>query len=124
MCEVFESRLRKSVHCHTNLNWSKYQQEEVPVGVFRENREERDRLWIQSILRVTQAAPGEQIEVRELVELLAAHHKLSRDTLRGNVMSVVRDDAIGKKGVVKFVKGLVRRRAPEAPCIIQGLKGA
>lgn len=85
-------------------------QEDVPVGVFRESREERERAWIHSILRVAQAAPGEQMEVRELVELLAGQHKLSRDTLRANVMSVVRDDAIGKKGVVKFVKGLVRRR--------------
>lgn len=84
--------------------------EDIPVGVFRESREERDRAWIDSILRVAQPAPCEQMEVRELVELLAAHHKLSRDTLRGNVMSVIRDDAIGKKGVVKFVKGLVRRK--------------
>lgn len=91
--------------------------EEIPAGIFRESKDERDAGWIQSIMRVCQPAPSaggvmEQIEVREIVELLAVHHKLSRDTLRGNVMSVVRDDAIGKKGPVKFVKGLVRRVAP------------
>ena len=83
--------------------------EDVPSGIFREVREERERAWVQSILRVCQPAAGEQMEVRELVELLAAHHKLSRDTLRGNVMSVLLDEAIGKKGVVKFVKGLKRK---------------
>ena len=82
---------------------------EPPAGVFRESRDERDVGWIQSIMRVCQASQGEQIEVRELVELLVPHHKLSRDTLRSKVMSIIRDDAIGKKGVVKFVKGLVRR---------------
>ena len=68
-----------------------------------------------------QGAEGEQMEVRELVELLAPLHKLSRDTLRTNVMSVLRDEAIGKKGVVKFVKGLAKR---VAPCAIQGLGAA
>jgi hypothetical protein len=87
--------------------------EPTPVGVFRDTKEERDVGWIRSIMRVCQGSEGEQIEVRELVELLAPHHKLSRDTLRGNIMSIVRDDAIGKKGVVKFVKGLVRRKATE-----------
>jgi hypothetical protein len=33
-------------------------------------------------------------------------------------MSVLRDEAIGKKGVVKFVKGLMKR---VAPCAIKGL---
>jgi hypothetical protein len=91
--------------------------EEVPAGIFRETKDEREAGWIQSILRVCQPSdPQGQMEVREIVELLAAHHKLSRDTLRANVMSIVRDDAIGKKGVVKFVKGLVRR---VAPCLVQ-----
>ena len=81
----------------------------MPSGIFREVREERERTWVQSILHVCQPAAGEQMEVRELVELLAAHHKLSRDTLRGNVMSVLSDEAIGKRGVVKFVKGLKRK---------------
>ena len=92
-----------------------------PVGVFRDTKEERDAGWIQSIMRVCQGSHGEQMEVRELVELLAPHHKLSRDTLRANIMSVVRDDAIGKKGVVKFVKGLVRRMPAVEACVIKGL---
>jgi len=95
--------------------------EPIPPGVFRDTKEDRDVGLIQSILRVCQGAEGEQMEVRELVELLAPMHKLSRDTLRTNVMSVLRDEAIGKKGVVKFVKGLVRR---VAPCAIQGLAAA
>lgn len=112
-----------SASSSTNGTEDMKEKEDVPLGVFRETKEERDRVWIESILRVCQAAPGEQMEVRELVELLTAHHKLSRDTLRSNIMSILRDDAIGKKGVVKFVKGLVRRRAPEAPCVIKGLGG-
>jgi len=92
--------------------------EAIPPGVFRDTKEDRDVGLIQSILRVCQGAEGEQMEVRELVELLAPLHKLSRDTLRTNVMSVLRDEAIGKKGVVKFVKGLAKR---VAPCAIQGL---
>lgn len=95
--------------------------EPIPPGVFRDTKEDRDMGLIRSILRVCQGAEGEQIEVRELVELLAPFHKLSRDTLRTNVMSVLRDSAIGKKGVVKFVKGLAKR---VAPCAIQGLAAA
>jgi hypothetical protein len=52
--------------------------------------------------------PGDQIEVRELVDLLAPHHKLSKDTIRTNIMSIIRDTAIGKKGVVKYVKGIAK----------------
>lgn len=94
------------------------EKEDVPEGIFRETKDERDAGWIQSILRVCSPSKEGQMEVREIVELLTGHHKLSRDTLRANVMSVVRDDAIGKKGMVKFVRGLVRR---VAPCLVQGL---
>jgi hypothetical protein len=94
------------------------EKEDVPEGIFRETKDERDAGWIQSILRVCSPLKEGQMEVREIVELLTGHHKLSRDTLRANVMSVVRDDAIGKKGMVKFVRGLVRR---VAPCLVQGL---
>lgn len=83
--------------------------EEIPAGIFREIKDERERTWVHSILRVCSPAAGEQMEVREVVELLAEHHKMSRDTLRGNVMSVLLDEAIGKRGAVKFVKGLKRR---------------
>lgn len=98
------------------------EEEKVPAGIFREVREDRERVWIQSIMRVCEpAADAEgQIQVREVVELLLSHHKLSRDTLRTNVMSVLRDDAIGKKGPVKFIRGLVRR---VPPCLVD-LKGA
>lgn len=98
------------------------EEEKVPAGIFREVREDRERAWIQSIMRVCEPAVDVegQIQVREVVELLLSHHKLSRDTLRTNVMSVLRDDAIGKKGPVKFIRGLVRR---VPPCLVD-LKGA
>ena len=90
--------------------------EPIPPGIFRETKDERETGWIRSILRVCEPVAEGQMEIRELVELLTTYHKLSRDTLRGNVMSILRDDAIGKKGPVKFVKGLVRR---VEPCMIQ-----
>jgi hypothetical protein len=49
---------------------------------------------------------GGEIEVRELVELLSAHHKLSKDTIRTNIMSIIKDTAVIKKGVVKYIKGI------------------
>jgi hypothetical protein len=60
--------------------------------------------------------PGDQIEVRELVTLLQAHHKLSADTIRSNVMAILRDSAVIKKGIVKYVKG-ISKFVP--PCQIQ-----
>jgi len=51
------------------------------------------------------------MEVRELVELLSATHKLSKDTIRSNVMAIIQDSAVTKKGIVKFVKGICK---PEA----------
>jgi hypothetical protein len=50
--------------------------------------------------------PGGEIEVRELVELIGAHHKLSKDTIRSNIMSIIKDSAVSKKGVVKYIKGI------------------
>lgn len=82
----------------------------IPEDVFRETKDERDMTWIQSIMRV--CVPGDQIEVRELVDLLTPHHKLSKDTIRTNLMSIIRDTAIGKKGVVKYVKGLSKYIPP------------
>lgn len=90
---------------------------EVPEGVFRECEGERERGWIQSIMRVCEADAEQQIEVRELVELLSAHHKLSKDTIRSNVMSIMKDGAIVKKGVIKYVKGLCKR-VPKEDCKI------
>ena len=49
---------------------------------------------------------GGEIEVRELVERLSTYHKLSKDTIRTNVMSIVKDSAVLKKGVIKYIKGI------------------
>jgi len=76
----------------------------IPEGVFRDVHEERDRSWIQSIMRV--CSPEGEIEVREVVDLLSAHHKLSKDTIRSNVMSVMKDSAVFKKGVIKYIRGI------------------
>lgn len=86
----------------------------IPEGVFRDSGEEKEVSWIRSIMRV--CVPSGEIEVRELVELLTAHHKLSKDTIRSNVMSVVRDSAVIKKGVVKYIKG-ISKFVPE--CLIK-----
>ncbi len=77
---------------------------DVPEGVFRDSGEEKELSWIKSVMKVCEA--GGEIEVRELVELLGAHHKLSKDTIRSNVMSIIRDSAVIKKGVVKYIKGI------------------
>jgi hypothetical protein len=76
----------------------------LPEGVFRETREEKDLTWIRSIMRV--CAVGGEMEIRELVELLSATHTLSKDTIRSNVMAILQDSAVTKKGIVKFVKGI------------------
>ena len=76
----------------------------LPEGVFRETREEKDLIWIRSIMRV--CSVGGEMEIRELVELLSATHTLSKDTIRSNVMAILQDSAVIKKGIVKFVKGI------------------
>jgi hypothetical protein len=76
----------------------------IPEEVFRDSSEERDLSWIKSIMKVCE--PDGQIEVRELVELLGTYHKLSKDTIRSNIMSVIKDSAVFKKGVVKYIKGI------------------
>lgn len=86
----------------------------IPEGVFRDSGEEKEVSWIRSIMRV--CVPSGEIEVRELVELLTAHHKLSKDTIRSNIMSIIRDSAVIKKGVVKYIKG-VSKFVPE--CLIK-----
>lgn len=90
---------------------------EVPEGVFREFEGEKEQGWIQSIMKVCEADEERQIEVRELVELLSTYHKLSKDTIRSNVMSVIKDSAVVKKGVVKYIKGLCKR-VPKEDCKI------
>ena len=85
----------------------------IPEGVFRDSGEEKETTWIKSVMKVCE--PGGEIEVRELVELLGAYHKLSKDTIRSNVMSIIRDSAVVKKGVVKYIKG-ISKFVPE--CLI------
>ena len=80
------------------------EEKEAPSGIFRDLCEERDKQWITSVMNVCEV--GGEIEVRELVELLTTHHKLSRDTIRSNVMSVISDSAVVKKGVIKYIKGI------------------
>jgi hypothetical protein len=77
---------------------------QIPDGVFRDSESEKDQTWIKSIMKV--CSSGGQIEVRELVDLLTPHHKLSKDTIRSNIMSIIRDTAIVKKGVIKHIKGI------------------
>jgi hypothetical protein len=48
------------------------------------------------------------MEIRELVELLSATHTLSKDTIRSNVMAILQDSAVVKKGIVKFVRGICK----------------
>ena len=76
----------------------------IPEGVFRESGEEKERIWVSSVMKLCVA--GGEIEVRELVELLKSQHKLSSDTIRSNLMSVLRDTAVIKKGIVKWVTGI------------------
>ena len=76
----------------------------VPDGIFRESGEEKERLWTCSIMKV--CSSGGEIEVRELVDLLGTHHKLSKDTIRTNIMSIIKDSAVVKKGVIKYIKGI------------------
>ena len=81
----------------------------LPEGVFRETREEKDLTWIRSIMRV--CSVGGEMEIRELVELLSATHTLSKDTIRSNVMAILQDSAVTKKGIVKFVKGISKTQS-------------
>ena len=75
----------------------------VIPDIFREAGE-KEYIWIQSIMQV--CSIGGEIEVRVLVELLGSHHKLSKDTIRSNVMSIIKDSAVIKRGVVKYITGI------------------
>lgn len=82
----------------------------IPSDVFRDSREEKEISWIKSIMSLCEC--GGEIEVRELVELLGKHHKLSKDTIRSNIMSIIKDSAVLKKGVVKYIKGISKYVPP------------
>jgi hypothetical protein len=83
----------------------------IPEGIFRDSNEEKELNWIKSIMKICE--PGSEIEVRELVELLSAYHKLSKDTIRSNIMSIIKDSAVIKKGVIKYIKG-ISKYVPES----------
>ena len=83
---------------------------EFPEEVFRDSKEERDVMWMTSVMRMCEA--GGEIEVRELVDLLGQQHKLSKDTIRTNLMSVVKDSAVFRKGVIKWIRGVSKKVAP------------
>jgi hypothetical protein len=78
----------------------------VPAGIFRDADDEKSRQWIQSILTVTTAA-STTIELRDIVDRLADIHKLSKDTIRSHVKSVLLDSSIERgKGGISLVRGL------------------
>ena len=89
----------------------------VPDGVFRDSDGEKDKSWVQSVMKVCEA--GGEIEVRELVDLLTTQHKLSKDTIRSNIMSIVKDAAVYKKGVIKYIKG-ISKRVPKCEIKFEG----
>ena len=75
----------------------------VIPDIFRDAGE-KEMTWIYSIMKV--CSVGGEIEVRLLVEMLGAYHKLSKDTIRSNIMSIIKDSAVMKKGVVKYIVGI------------------
>ena len=82
----------------------------VPAGIFRDADDEKSRQWIQSVLTV--AVPGTSVELRELVDRLAEVHKLSKDTIRSHVKSVLLDSSIERgKGSISLVRGLALKSA-------------
>ncbi len=108
MLDEMESRLDrifKKVRCDTlEIAENNIQ---VPDGIFREIDGDKERGWIQSIMKVCES--GGEIEVRELVDLLSKTHKLSKDTIRSNIMSVILDNSVIKKGVIKYIKGISKK---------------
>ena len=80
---------------------------DIPTGIFREADDEKSRQWISSILSVCKSGTG-KVELRDLVDKLAEIHKLSKDTIRSHVKSVLLDSAIEKgKGNIAIIKGLI-----------------
>jgi hypothetical protein len=79
----------------------------IPTGIFREADDERSRQWITSILSVSCAGEG-SIQLKDLVDRLSEIHKLSKDTIRSHVKSILLDAAIEKgSGNIVMIKGLV-----------------
>jgi hypothetical protein len=104
LLEESENRLDKLLKSIRGTNEVKL---DIPVGIFREADDERSRQWITSILSVCKAG-SDKVELRDLVDKLAEIHKLSKDTIRSHVKSVLLDSAIEKgKGNIALIKGLV-----------------
>jgi hypothetical protein len=80
---------------------------DIPEGIFRDVDDEKSREWVSSILSVCKPHEG-SIPLKDLVDKLSEIHKLSKDTIRSHVKSILLDSAIEKgKGNVVLVKGLV-----------------
>jgi hypothetical protein len=84
--------------------------EEEMMSVFREVDDRRSQDIIQNIMKVCKIGDG-NVELREIVEGLVdgGYYTVSRDTVRSYVMSVLRDEVVGRRGAVKTVGGLVMR---------------
>lgn len=80
-------------------------------SVFREVDDRRSQDIIQNIMKVCKMGSEGSIELREIVEGLVdgGYYTVSRDTVRSYVMSVLRDEVVGRRGAVKTVGGLVMR---------------
>ncbi len=80
------------------------------ISVFREVDDRRSQDIIQNIMKVCKMGEG-SIELREIVEGLVdgGYYTVSRDTVRSYVMSVLRDEVVGRRGAVKTVTGLMMR---------------
>lgn len=80
-------------------------------GVFRDVDDRRSNDIIQNIMKVCKISGGGSIELREIVEGLVdgGYYTVSRDTVRSYVMSVLRDEVVGRRGAVKTVMGLEMR---------------
>ncbi len=80
-------------------------------SVFREVDDRRSQDIIQNIMKVCKFGEGSCIELREIVEGLVdgGYYTVSRDTVRSYVMSVLRDEVVGRRGAVKTVGGLMMR---------------
>lgn len=78
--------------------------------VFRDVDDRRSHDIIQNIMKVCKISGGEgaSVELREIVEGLVdgGYYTVSRDTVRSYVMSVLRDEVVGRRGAVKIVMGL------------------
>jgi hypothetical protein len=104
LLEESENRLDKLLKSIRGSNEVKL---DIPAGIFRDADDEKSREWISSILSVSKSGSG-SIPLKDLVDKLSEIHKLSKDTIRSHVKSILLDSAIEKgKANVVLVKGLV-----------------